>query len=645
MNSETALEASPEPPGKGKRRADDATEHTPLLTNGAPSSYSDEHASATPELSTRTLRSRLTFIFLISLSFCVLIFVILALLAWSYAAKASRVSPDDVLHNAMVFEGPQQVDVLNLTSSGELWINVDARMGMNAGSIIGVNTDREDDILQYFWKALGRWGVRSLDRVSVTLSRIDITSQHNSSVVLASITTQPFLIPLTADPPKDLSWLTNVSTLVLIRPTNDTSALLDLLRESWRHGSVDVVADVGHVLVKGGGLNERGWRDALHKEYSNVRTSIGLRIPPLPGLPQPGRNDPIPSVEDLITLTSFSVSSEPANLALRASATVINPAPPTFNLKTPSIPFIVSLISSNSSIKPIPVASVSTAPFTLTQPNITLNISGSVLPLAAETAPILSTFLARYLSKQPNPILITCPLFLGLAFETSFPSPDPPPRILRNVTIRNMKIKPGNTFLASGTVFARVVLPKGINVDLNVSRVLPDVLVFDGEVPDSTYLLPPQLPLPDPLPERAFGHIRPEDWLDSVSVRDRSEEGEGAAYAVSAKIVDVPLEVLPGRQKEFSNFVSKVIFGSDGALAGILGTASVAAKVRGLPIPGQDHDGEMELHGLPFRGSVRVGKKSMYSPDMSLSSLKRILRNLFAHAQEDQEAEDARTLL
>jgi hypothetical protein len=95
-------------------------------------------------------------------------------------------------------------------------------------------------------------------------------------------------------------------------------------------------------------------------------------------------------------------------------------------------------------------------------------------------------------------------------------------------------------------------------VDLVVSRVLPDVLVFDGEVPDSSQSPPAPPSLPDPLPERAFGHIRPKDWLKSLSARDKSEEGEGAAYAVTAKIVDVPLEVLPGRQKEFSNFVSKV---------------------------------------------------------------------------------------
>jgi hypothetical protein len=214
-----------------------------------------------------------------------------------------------------------------------------------------------------------------------------------------------------------------------------------------------------------------------------------------------------------------------------------------------------------------------------------------------------------------------------------------------------MKIRPsGTTFLASGTVFAKVVLPKGIDVGVDVFSVFPDVLVFDGEAPvtlQHTQTLrphihlptrkrdvqqheaPPMPSLPDPLPPRAFGHIRPEDWLPSKSVRLESNEGDsdggsaegGAVYAISAKVVDVPLQVLPGRQKEFSSFVSKVIFGSSGAVAGIEGYAAVTLEVDGLPLDtgdttkgGRKKDGDrtatLELTGLPVHGSLRVGKKS-----------------------------------
>jgi hypothetical protein len=179
------------------------------------------------------------------------------------------------------------------------------------------------------------------------------------------------------------------------------------------------------------------------------------------------------------------------------------------------------------------------------------------------------------MSGLSNPIVVSTPLLPDHFIDFIFPAPHPKPQILKNVTIKNLKIKPtaGGPFLASGTVFVRVVLPKGMNIGLDVNRVLPDLLIFDGEVP-----LPPDIsrpppswergtetpPLPDPIPDHAFAHIRPQDWLDALSEPDNDNddddgEDEGSAYAVCAKLVDVPLEVLPGRQKEFSDFVRKVV--------------------------------------------------------------------------------------
>jgi hypothetical protein len=136
------------------------------------------------------------------------------------------------------------------------------------------------------------------------------------------------------------------------------------------------------------------------------------------------------------------------------------------------IPFVVSLPSVSNPLSSIPVASISTAPFSFTHPNITVDVSGHALPLIPESVVALSPFLTRYLSGKSNPILISFPLVSGLSIDTLFPAPDPRPLVLQNVMIRNMKVKPGTPFLASGTVAARVVLPKGINIDLNVSRLL-----------------------------------------------------------------------------------------------------------------------------------------------------------------------------
>ena len=55
--------------------------------------------------------------------------------------------------------------------------------------------------------------------------------------------------------------------------------------------------------------------------------------------------------------------------------------------------------------------------------------------------------------------------------------------------------------------------------------------------------------------------------------------------------------------------MSKVIFGHDGATAGILGTTAVGVSVRGLPVLEDGKPSEMDLRGLPFKGNVKVGKK------------------------------------
>jgi hypothetical protein len=294
-------------------------------------------------------------------------------------------------------------------------------------------------------------------------------------------------------------------------------------------------------------------------------------VSPLPGLPPPGHNMPFPSIPELITLQTFSISSGPGTLLLYARATVIDPTPLSLEFTSPALPFVISLPSTvNISAAPMPVASVRTQPFSLTHPNITIHLVGNVIPIPSSSTPVLSAFLTNYLSGKASPIVISCPIFPSYAIETLFPAPYPKPNVLRNVTIHHMKVVPkGTSFTASGTIYARVVLPQGMNINLNVNRILPDVLIFDGEVPilsldgeDDGGDNPPAPPLPDPLPERAFARIRPDDWLISSSEPGEPEGDEGSVYIVTADIVDVPLQVLPGRQKVFSNFVSKVCVSS-----------------------------------------------------------------------------------
>lgn len=299
-------------------------------------------------------------------------------------------------------------------------------------------------------------------------------------------------------------------------------------------------------------------------------------VPPVPGLPPPGHNNPLPSPSRLVTLQSFKIESgtNDSELCIFANVTAMNPLPDTTHYSCPELPFTVLLPNIQNTSDLVPVASVRTAPFNLSHPNISLDVSGTVLPLARNAATTVSALLANFISLRDSNISISSPLFPYFTVDAVFPAKRPKPQILRNVTIRDMKIMPttsGNSMLASGVIFARVVLPNGINPDINVTKVLPDVLIFDGEVPDDSdqvlYFrddvsagdeLPPPHPLPDPLPERAFAHIRPDDWIASTSVQVVADQGDGTTVEVLAKVADVPLEVLPGRDREFRSFVGKV---------------------------------------------------------------------------------------
>jgi hypothetical protein len=126
----------------------------------------------------------------------------------------------------------------------------------------------------------------------------------------------------------------------------------------------------------------------------------------------------------------------------------------------------------------------------------------------------------------------------------------------------------GEELVASGTLFASFALPPEIDRLTNlvdVRKIWPDTLVFDG--PPPPIILPPPSnisstnghdapPLPNPLPERAFARIRAPDWLVAQTLPPGDKTGD--ERRVTAKIVEAPLEVLPGRDDEFARFVKKV---------------------------------------------------------------------------------------
>jgi hypothetical protein len=267
-------------------------------------------------------------------------------------------------------------------------------------------------------------------------------------------------------------------------------------------------------------------------------------------MPAPGRDAPLPNLAKLVTLTSFNLTSTPDGgpLLVSAHATAPNPVPEGTTLDPPPLPFVVALPGATPSEPALPLARVRSRPFALTRPNISLALDGAVLPFPSDAAGganatrLFSRFLQAYLAGSASPILVSSPLFPQLVLETEFPPPHPKPQILRDVQLKDLKLRPsGATWLASGSVNVKVVLPRGMRIKMDVRDVLPDVLIFDGPVPavaagavdveksagdalrgpgdEEPKPTPPAPgPLPDPLPARAFAHIRPEDWLDALSV-------------------------------------------------------------------------------------------------------------------------------
>jgi hypothetical protein len=275
------------------------------------------------------------------------------------------------------------------------------------------------------------------------------------------------------------------------------------------------------------------------------------------------------------------------------------------------------------------MAEVITAPLRLGGPadNINVHIEGVVVadftpPSQSDEDPAsdsaISVFLQNYLSGRDNPILVrglsTLPTFAqtshspphwllstlpSISIPLSFPGPSPKPKIIQTVTIESMRISESRgKMLASGTVLAEISLPKGMEaVDVSINAVKPDIMVFDGPIDDDD---DDDDDGGEEYPPRAFGHIKPDEWLKATSERYQNPEHPGW-ITVRAPMEDIPIEILKGRDGVMRGFVSKIVF-KGGAVAGIKGTADVQVQLRGVR-------GQVGLGGLPVKGEVWVGRQ------------------------------------
>lgn len=261
--------------GKGKLEPREPTETTPLLEAGSSQVSADEDDEldlGNSSVAHRRLWKRLTLVFFGALSFCLVVFLSVVLLAYSYATRLSYISIDDVPAHALSFQGPDKIDFINVTDGG-LWIRVDARVGVDAGSIIGVNTNNDQGTLSDLFKSVGRLGIRILGTVSVSVATAHV---YSDQALLANVSAQPVALPITSNPPLDSSWLTPISVPLFVRPTDNTSDLSQFLQDSWRRGAASVLASVPAVSVWGGGPNRKGWKSMLGSNFQDVEIRLSL---------------------------------------------------------------------------------------------------------------------------------------------------------------------------------------------------------------------------------------------------------------------------------------------------------------------------------------------------------------------------------
>ena len=508
-----------------------------------------------------------------------------------------------------------------------------------------------------WWESLRRWTAHhAMDQLSTKAVEVDmiepvlIFPDHFQTPPLVLLQVMdPIMVPLITGVKPNTPWLQPVSFTAVAQPVASAGDLWKFVQRAWAEGEASVVIGMFKVLAQ---LPDGPWWTKLAKvikedlivtaSFDGKSMAASLYRPPhscssaasfspdeaipwkrltpsvprIPGLPRPGKHL---DLSQLVSLTGYSLSTSPSKaLTITASATIPNPLQ-NISANVPyNFPFSISL--SDGSV----MAEVLTAPLVFgDQSEARVLIGGEIVANltergAADGSP-LSSFLRNYLHGLDNPIIVRglsrIPSFAhkrdvtpppswildsipSLSLDLTFPGPQPPPRIIKTVSIEKMRLaeKSGKMAL-SGIVVAEIELPEGMQgVSIDVKDVLPDVLIYDGPVSDEG----PDEPDPDSPPPRAFGRINPDDFVGSTTENANDPE-HPHRMVVRAPLKDVPLQVLQGRDNVLSDFVSKVVF-KGGASAGIRGVASVHVQLAGV-------DGQVLLDDLPVRGEFWVGRQ------------------------------------
>jgi hypothetical protein len=260
---------------------------TTQLTRRSDSSVVIEPQPIDHAASRRTNRLITSLIVICSILLGAILF--LGLLLSSYIPSSKE---RDSLPDAVVFNGPTDINVLNITSSG-VWLEVEGYAGVDVDRILGIDRDQvsggERGGGAGWWERLraefGRLAVDLVGPVEVgSVQGLEIWSSSASPDPLFSARL-PSIIPIPlathvnssetdsavwAIPP----WLTAIRIPVHVRPETSTSTLLGLAKKAWKEGSIDVEVHLESVTVRS--RHREGWRRYVEHTERDIKVPLTL---------------------------------------------------------------------------------------------------------------------------------------------------------------------------------------------------------------------------------------------------------------------------------------------------------------------------------------------------------------------------------
>ncbi|KAG8996158.1 hypothetical protein FRB90_012811, partial [Tulasnella sp. 427] len=231
---------------KGKRRAPETDERTPLLANeegvvNGESSNSAAHHHSGDGMVNPWNRRILAGAILVLTTFLAAALVFIIGAGYHYASWVAHVNPNQLVKQGVVLKGPSNVEVIRVTGDC-IELKVDGAVGIDADYILGL--DREGGLFAGPRKSFGRWLARRVEQVTVSLGQIELyapysRSQHRiPTEPLLSLQASPVTIPLTTRrgdfDTSDDSWLTPLSVPVFLSPNKNGSFIGEYAEDAWK---------------------------------------------------------------------------------------------------------------------------------------------------------------------------------------------------------------------------------------------------------------------------------------------------------------------------------------------------------------------------------------------------------------------------